>query len=134
MQIDTNKIFHPPGDTARQARTRRAQSVAPRKTEVPGVGLWPQINIFSLKGFQSRYSVVDAATSLWQRENTIVQRDDAASVARLQARLRSGNLQMTPTQEEIAGYLCRLRKDGLDGRIDWHGLEAEFRSFRDMPA
>lgn len=134
MQIDTNKIFHPPGDTARQARTRRAQSVAPRKTEVPGVGLWPQINIFSLKGFQSRYSVVDAATSLWQRENTIVQRDDAASVARLQARLRSGNLQMTPTQEEIAGYLCRLRKDGLDGRIDWHGLEAEFRSFLDMPA
>ena len=134
MQIDVNKIFHPPSDTARRTRTHCAQSIAPQKTAVPDVELRPQINIFDLKGFQSRYSIVDAATSLWQRENTIVQRDDAASVARLQARLRSGNLQMTPTQEEITGYLCHLRKDGLDGRIDWHGLEAEFRSFRDMPA
>ena len=134
MQIDTNKIFHPPGGTAKQPRTHRTQSKAPKKTVVTDVGLRPQINIFDLKGFQSRYSVMDAATSLWQRENTIVQRDDAASVARLQARLRSGNLKMTPTQEEITGYLCHLRKDGLDGRIDWRGLEAEFRSFRDMPA
>lgn len=134
MQIDTNKIFHSPGGTAKQPRTHRTQSKAPKKTVVTDVGLRPQINIFDLKGFQSRYSVMDAAKSLWQRENTIVQRDDAASVARLQARLRSGNLRMTPTQEEITGYLCRLRKDGLDGRIDWHGLESEFRSFRDMPA
>ena len=133
MQIDTNKVFHPPGSIVRQPRNHRAQG-APQKSTVFDIGLRPPINIFNLKGFQSRYSIVDAATSLWQRENTIVQRDDAASMARLQARLRSGNLKMTPTREEIAGYLCHLREEGLDGRIDWHGLESEFRNFQDTPA
>lgn len=135
MQIEmTNKVFYPPGDAAKRFGSRHIQSVISQKTAMPSSSMPPQVDIFNLKGFQCRYSIVDAATSLWQRENTRVQRDDAPSVARLQDRLRKGNLMMTPSQTEIKDYLVCLRRDGLDGRMDWHGLTAEFRSFRDMPA
>lgn len=133
MQIDmTNRVIHPPGDTIELPRTHRAQSVITQRTAAPNTRLLPLVDIFNLKGFQCRYSIVDAATSLWQRENTIVRRDDVASVARLQARLRSGNLIMYPSQKEIKEYLTCLRRDGLDRHIDWHGLATEFRSFQDM--
>lgn len=135
MQIKmTNKVFYPPGDAIERSGPRHIQSVISQKTAMPNTKLLPQVDIFNLKGFRCRYSVVDAATSLWQRENTIVQKDDAASVVRLQARLRSGNLRMTPSQKEIKVYLSSLRRDGLGGQIDWHGLSAEFRSFRNTPA
>ena len=108
----------------------------PRRDQsaTPTVSLPPQIDIFNLKGFRCRYSVSDAAASLWQRENTLVRRNDAPSVARLQARLRSGNFRMTPTQEELQDFLIRLRRDGLDGQMDWLGLAAELKSFQDTPA
>lgn len=135
MQIDmTNRVYHPPVDAIKQPGTRRAQNVITQKTAAPNTRLLPQVDIFNLKGFQCRYSIVDAVTSLWQMENTIVRREDTASVARLQARLRSGNLMMIPTQKEIKEYLACLRRDGLDGQIDWRGLSAEFRIFQDMPA
>lgn len=135
MQIDmTNRVVHPPKDTVEQSGTHRAQSVITQRTAAPNTRLLPQVDIFNLKGFQCRYSIVDAATSLWQRENTLVRRDDAASVARLQARLRSGNLRMTPSRKEINDYLACLRQDGLNGHIDWHGLAAEFRIFQDIPS
>lgn len=134
MQIDmTDKVFHPPGDAVEQTGTCRAQNGIPQKTVVSNARLLPQVDIFNLKGFQCGYTIVDAATSLWQRENTIVRRDDAASVARWQARLRRGNLRMTPSQKEIEAYMACLRRNGLDGQIDWQGLAAEFRSFQDMP-
>lgn len=131
MQIEmTNKVFYPPGDVAKRSGPRHIQSVISQKAAMPNTKLLPQVDIFNLKGFRCRYSVVDAATSLWQRENTIVQKDDAASVARL----RSGNLRMTPSQKEIKVYLSSLRRDGLGGQIDWHGLSAELRSFQNTPA
>ena len=134
MQIDmTNKVIHPPGYAVKQSGTLHAQNGILQKATVPNSRLLPPVDIFNLKGFQCSYSITDAATSLWQRENTRVRRDDAPSVARLQARLRSGNFRMTPTQKEIKDYLVCLRRDGLDGQIDWQGLAAEFRSFRDMP-
>ena len=134
MQIDMSKnSFHPPGRTKGLLRTHRAQSAALQKAIEPNTKLLPMIDIFNLKGFQCSYSVTDAAASLWQRENTRVRRDDAPSVARLQARLRSGNFRMTPTQKEIKDYLIRLRRDGLDGQIDWPGLIAELRSFQNIP-
>lgn len=128
----TNKFFQTPMDAVKQSGARRIQNSISRKATAPNIHLMPQANIFNLKGFQCGYSIVDAATSLWQRENTLVQRGDAASVARLQARLRNGNLMMTPSQKEIKDYLVCLRRDGLDGQIDWCGLAAEFRSFQDM--
>ena len=135
VQIEmTNKVFYSPGDDTKRSGPRHIQSVISQKPAMPNTKLLPQVDIFNLKGFRCRYSVVDAATSLWQRENTIVQKDDAASVARLQARLRSGNLRMTPSQKEIKVYLSSLRRDGLGGQIDWHGLSAEFRSFRNTSA
>lgn len=134
MQIDMSKnSFHPPGRTKGLLRTHRTQSADLQKTIEPNAKLLPMIDIFNLKGFQCSYSITDAAASLWQRENTRVRRDDAPSVARLQARLRSGNFRMTPTQKEIKDYLIRLRRDGLDGQIDWPGLIAELRSFQNIP-
>lgn len=134
MQIDMSKnSFHPPGRTKGLLRTHRTQSADLQKAIEPNAKLMPMIDIFNLKGFQCSYSITDAAASLWQRENTRVRRDDAPSVARLQARLRSGNFRMTPTQKEIKDYLIRLRRDGLDGQIDWPGLIAELRSFQNIP-
>lgn len=134
MQIDMSKnSFHPPGRTKGLLRTHRTQSADLQKAIEPNAKLLPMIDIFNLKGFQCSYSITDAAASLWQRENTRVRRDDAPSVARLQARLRSGNFRMTPTQKEIKDYLIRLRRDGLDGQIDWPGLIAELRSFQNIP-
>ena len=134
MQLDMSKtLFHPPGTATEQPRTPCTQGTVPQKTIGHNTRLLPLIDIFNLKGFQCSYSITDAATSLWQRENTRVRRDDAPSVARLQARLRSGNLRMTPTQEEIKDYLVCLRRDGLSGQIDWQGFAAELRSFQDMP-
>lgn len=133
MQDMSKKLFHPLGTATEQPRTHPTQDTITRKTIGHNTKLLPLIDIFNLKGFQCSYSITDAATSLWQRENTRVRRDDAPSVARLQARLRSGNLRMTPTQEEIKDYLVCLRRDGLSGQIDWQGFAAELRSFRDMP-
>ena len=134
MQLDmSKKLFHPLGTAAGQPRTQPTQGTVPQKTIGHNTKILPLIDIFNLKGFQCSYSITDAAASLWQRENTRVRRDDAPSVARLQARLRSGNLRMTPTQEEIKDYLVCLRRDGLSGQIDWQGFAAELRSFQDMP-
>ena len=92
MQIEmTNKVIHPPGNVVKQPGTLHAQNGILQKATVPNSRLLPPVDIFHLKGFQCSYSITDAATSLWQRENTRVRRDDAPSVARLQARLRSGN-------------------------------------------
>lgn len=134
MQLDiSKKLFHLTGTATEQTQAFPTQSTVPQKTIGHNTRLLPLIDIFNLKGFQCSYSITDAATSLWQRENTRVRRDDAPSVARLQARLRSGNLRMTPTQEEIKDYLVCLRRDGLSGQIDWQGFAAELRSFQDMP-
>lgn len=134
MQLDiSKKLFHLTGTVTEQAKASPTQSTVQQKTIGHNTRLLPLIDIFNRKGFQCGYSITDAAASLWQRENTRVRRDDAPSVARLQARLRSGNLRMTPTQEEIKDYLACLRRDGLSGQIDWHGFAAELRSFQDMP-
>lgn len=133
MQLDmSKKLFHPLGTAAEQSRTPPQGTVLQKAIE-HNTRLLPLFDIFNLKGFQCSYSITDAAASLWQRENTRVRRDDAPSVARLQARLHSGNLRMTPTQEEIKDYLVCLRRDGLSGQIDWQGLAAELKSFQDMP-
>lgn len=133
MQDMSKKLFHPLGTATEQPRAPFTQGTVPQKTIGHNAKLLPLIDIFNLKGFQCSYSITDAAASLWQRENTRVRRDDAPSVARLQARLRSGNLRMTPTQEEIKDYLVCLRRDGLSGQIDWQGFAAELESFQNMP-
>lgn len=134
MQTDmSKKLFYPPGSTKGVLKTHRTQNADPQKVIEPNAKLPPMIDIFNLKGFQCSYSVTDAAASLWQRENTRVRRDDAPSVARLQARLHNGNFRMTPTQKEIKDYLLCLRRDGLDGQVDWPALIAEFRSFQNIP-
>ena len=134
MQLDiSKKWFHLIGTATEQTQASPTQSTVPQKTTGHNARLLPLIDTFNLKGFQCGYSIIDAAASLWQRENTRVRRDDAPSVARLQARLRNGNLRMTPTQEEIKDYLVCLRRDGLSGQIDWQGFAAELKSFQDMP-
>ena len=134
MQTDiSKKFFHPPEHTKVLPRTHCAQNASSQKTMEANARLLPLVDIFNLKGFQCSYSITDAAASLWQRENTRVRRDDAPSVARLQARLRNGNFRMTPTQKEIKDYLVCLRQNGLDGQMDWPDLIAEFRSFQDIP-
>lgn len=134
MQTDMSKKFsRPPGRTKVLPRTHCAQNASSQKAMDANARLLPLVDIFNLKGFQCSYSITDAAASLWQRENTRVRRDDAPSVARLQARLRSRNFRMTPTQKEIKDYLVGLRQNGLDGQMDWPDLIAEFRSFQDIP-
>lgn len=131
MQKDmTSRVLYPSEKGIERLESRHAQIAVSRKVKRCDTSFLPQLDIFSLKGFRCSYSIVDAATSLWQRKNTFVQRDDAASVARLQARLRSGNLMMIPSQKELNEYLSCLRRDGLDGQIDWHSLITEFRSFQ----
>lgn len=100
MQIDSaKKFFHPPESVKRLSKVRRTQSEISQKSTPPNTKLLPQIDIFNLKGFQCGYSIADAAASLWQRKNTRVRRDDPPSVARFQARLRRGNLRMTPLKK-----------------------------------
>lgn len=92
----------------------------------------PLLNIdtYNRQGYQSGYTVEDAATSLWQRENNTIRFDDPSSLDRLQARLRSGNLGLNPTDEELSVYMNNLRQTGLDGTVDWNGLEREFAAFQ----
>ena len=95
-------------------------------------GSSPLLNIdtYNRCGFKSSYTAQDAAISLWQRENTTIRLDDLSSLDLLQERLRKGNLSMTPSEEELASYMDGLRKDGLDGTVDWSGLAEEFSSFQ----
>lgn len=114
------------------SETNAAKNTFPRETTKRNSRLVPLIDIFSLKGFRCKYSIVDAATSLWQREHTIVWRDETESMARLRARLQCGNFYMLPSEKELKTYLGHLRENGLDGQIDWRGFIAEFKSFQEM--
>ncbi len=129
MQPDRSKKDIPLSDSAVDPSGSRRDQSAPTTVRLP-----PQIDIFNLKGFRCRYSVAGAAASLWQRENTLVRGNDAPSAARSRARRRRGNFRMPPTQEELQDFLTRLRRDGLDGQMDWLGLAAELKSFQDTPA
>lgn len=92
-----------------------------------------QINTFILKGYQSNYTLMDAACSLWQRNNTIIDMDDSASRVRLQSRLHSGNFSLNPSKMELMSYLDSLRSTGLDGNVDWRDLSREFKTFWTIP-
>lgn len=136
MQIDIfselTGILDPCEGIDQSSEANATKNTFPQKAAEQNSRLVPLIDIFSLKGFRCRYSIVDAATSLWQRENTIVWRDEAESMVRLRARLQCGNFYMFPSEEELKTYLEHLRENGLDGQIDWHGFIAEFKSFQEM--
>lgn len=136
MQIDIfyelTGILDPCEDIEQSPVTSAAKNTFSRETTKRNSRLVPLIDIFSLKGFRCKYSIVDAATSLWQREDTIVWRDETESMAWLRARLQCGNFHMLPSEKELKTYLEHLRENGLEGQIDWRGFIAEFKSFQEM--
>ena len=136
MQIDIfselTGILEPCEGIEQSPETSAAKNTFLRETTERNSRPVPLIDIFSLKGFRCKYSIVDAATSLWQRENTIVWRDETESMARLRARLQCGNFYMFPLEEELKTYLGHLRENGLEGQIDWRGFIAEFKRFQEV--
>ena len=125
-------ILEPCEGIEQSPETSAAKNTFLRETTERNSRPVPLIDIFSLKGFRCKYSIVDAATSLWQRENTIVWRDETESMARLRARLQCGNFYMFPLEEELKTYLGDLRENGLEGQIDWRGFIAEFKRFQEV--
>lgn len=89
-----------------------------------------QIDFFNRKGWRSKYSETDAATGLWLRDRTAVNPNDPSSVERFRVRLYNDNFSLTPTEQELKSYIAELRKNGLDGAVDWRGLEQEFEYFQ----
>lgn len=136
MQIDIfselTGILDPCEGIEQSPETSAAKNTFSQETTKRNSRLVPLIDIFSLKGFRCKYSIVDAATSLWQRENTIVWRDEAEPMARLRARLQCGNFYMLPSEKELKTYLEHLQENGLEDQIDWRGFIAEFKSFQEM--
>ncbi len=136
MQIDIfselTGILDPCEGIEQSPETSAEKNTFSQETTKRNSRLVPLIDIFSLKGFRCKYSIVDAATSLWQRENTIVWRDETESMARLRARLQCGNFYMFPSEEELKTYLEHLRENRLEGQIDWRGFIAEFKSFQEV--
>lgn len=82
------------------------------------------------QGYQTDYSIRDAAESLWKRENVNFNLFDPESVNRMQERVRSGLYKMTPTEGELNAYVDKLRQTGLDGTVDWSGLSRELDAFK----
>lgn len=117
---------------APQARFRCDPDAATQSGQGLSQGSAPLLNIdtFNRKGFQRGYTAQDAAISLWQQENTTFRLDDPVSLDRLQDRLRSGSLGMTPSEQELSSYMEDLRQNGLDGTVDWNVLSSEFHSFQ----
>ncbi len=136
MQIDIfselTGILDPCEGIEQSPETSAAKNTFSQETTKRNSRLVPLIDIFSLKGFRCKYSIVDAATSLWQRENTIVWRDEAEPMARLRARLQCGNFYMLPSEKELKTYLEHLQENGLEDQIDWRGFIAEFKSFQEI--
>lgn len=136
MQIDIfyelTGIFDPCEGIEQSPETSAAKNTFSRETAKRNSRLVPLIDIFSLKGFRCKYSIVDAATSLWQRENTIVWKNETESMARLRARLQYGDFCMLPSEKELKTYLERFRENGLEGQIDWRGFIAEFKGFQEI--
>ena len=96
----------------------------------------PLLNIdtYNRQGYQSGYTVEDAATSLWKRDNLTFNLNDPDSFNRhlslAKAHLRSGVSTLTPTEAELSAYIDQLRQTGLDVTVDWSGLEREFAAFQ----
>ena len=136
MQIDIFReltgILDPCEGIGQSPETSAAKNTFSRKAAERNSRLVPLIDIFSVKGFRCKYSIVDAATSLWQRENTIVWRDETESMVRLRARLQCGNFYMLPSKKELKTYWEYLRENGLEGQIDWRSFIAEFKSFQEV--
>ena len=103
MQIDIfselTGILDPCEGIEQSPETSAEKNTFSQETTKRNSRLVPLIDIFSLKGFRCKYSIVDAATSLWQRENTIVWRDETESMARLRARLQCGNFYITSEKQ-----------------------------------
>lgn len=116
--------------TAEEIAASRNNLRDPRSTPVQ------QIDILSdafRKGFQSDYTVADAAASLWKREYMSFNINDPDSINKWyetqQERARNGLLEVNPSEEELTAYIEKLRQDGLDGTVDWSDLTGEFRTF-----
>ena len=89
-----------------------------------------RLNLSDRKGYQQDYSIEDAATSLWKKENLTFNLNDPASFDRWVSRLQSGGGNVSPTVAELSAYIDQLRQTGLDGTVDWSGLEKEFTAFQ----
>ena len=88
------------------------------------------------RGFQSDYSIRDAAASLWKKEYMTFNIYDSASIERWyetqKERFQNGLSETTPSEEELTAYIEKLRQDGLDGTVDWSDLASEFRTFKTL--
>lgn len=93
-----------------------------------------QLNLSGRQGYQQDYSIKDAAASLWEKDNLMFHLNDPDSfnrwVSLCQTRMQNGIYSMDPTKAELTAYIGQLRQTGLDGTVDWSGLEKEFASFQ----
>ena len=93
-----------------------------------------QLNLSGRQGYQQDYTIEDAATSLWKKENLTFNLNDPDSfnrwVSLCQTRMQNGVYSMDPTEAELSAYIDQLRQTGLDGTVDWSGLEKEFAAFQ----
>ncbi len=85
------------------------------------------IDWYDRKGFQTDYSVRDAAASLFKQEYGTFNIFDPQSISKhvkwIQDRYKAeGTLSVDPTERELDAYLNKLREGGLDGKMDWSSL------------
>jgi len=100
-----------------------------------GGTLIQNIDWYDRKGFQTDYSIRDAAASLFKQEHNTFHLFDQESVTRhfqwLQNRYATeGTLSVDPTERELNTYMEKLRREGLDGEVRWSALRQEFKAFQ----
>lgn len=92
------------------------------------------VDLSGRQGYREDYSIRDAAESLWKKENLTFNINDPDSIERWyetqKERFRNGLPETSPTEEELTAYIDGLRENGLDGTVDWSGLNRELAAFK----
>ena len=112
------------------AAVRSAGKGATRGMDISGLGTLKTIDEAARQGYREDFSIRDAAEGLWRKENFNFNIFDPASIQRMQDRVRQGTYTMTPTDAELSSYIDTLRRNGLDGAVDWNSLSHEMKSFQ----
>ena len=140
IPIAKNMISEAPKGPLTQAAAGTGGSSTAPGTDISGISTLKSYDFAARQGYREDFSVWDAADSLWKQETqtfNLKDLDDPEKSReflenwRIQARWDLGIQGGGPTKEEvIADYIQGLRKDGLDGSVNWSVLTREFSGFK----
>jgi hypothetical protein len=82
-------------------------------------------------GYQSGYSVADAATDLWKQDNLVLDLNDPDWSSHLRRQMGTGQSALVPSAAELTDYMAQLRENGLDGAVNWSRFTSELQSLQD---